>query len=272
MSLTTYFWDGLTTGDATQAPYSSAEFALFLSGLLTAEVSGYGYIIPTGFAAFKTTPSTPAAMTVENGAGIIWVDGRLFREPNAQTLTIAPSDPTNPRIDRIIIRIDKTAQTIRRAVLTGTPAASPTKPTLTNSATIVEIAIAYIWVAATVTTIIQQEIHEERTFLPNFEEIRQFAHQDNLIVNSEFIAFSSLSTIPGSTPTPEPPDYWTKILTPVSFTRVTRHSSMSRGFACRVTTDAAGEGMDQWVSVRPNGFYSIKLSLNHVSGAGIVIQ
>src|SRR5574341_452067 len=110
MSLTTYFWDGLTTGDATQAPYSSAEFALFLSGLLTAEVSGYGYIIPTGFAAFKTTPSTPAAMTVENGAGIIWVDGRLFREPNAQTLTIAPSDPTNPRIDRIIIRIDKTAQ------------------------------------------------------------------------------------------------------------------------------------------------------------------
>lgn len=272
MSLTTYFWDGLTTGDATQSPYSSAEFALFLSGLLTSEVSGYGYVIPTSINVFATLPSTPAAMTVLSRQGICWVDGRLYREPTDATLTIAAADPTNPRIDRIILRVDKTAQTIRRAVLTGTPAATPAKPTLTNTATIVEISLAYIWVAAAVATIVQQEIHDERVFLPNFEEIRQFIHQDNLIVNSEFLAFSTLSTVPGATASPEPPDHWTKVLTPTSFSRVARHSLMSRGYACRIVTNAAGEGMNQQIPVRANGHYTIKVSLSAAIGSSCVIQ
>lgn len=272
MSLSTYFWDGLTTGDATQAPYSSAEFALFLSGLLTAEVSGYGYIIPTGFTAFKTAPSAPAAMSVVSKLGIIWVDGRLYREPSDETLTIAASDPANPRIDRIIIRVNKTAQTIRRAVLTGTPAASPTKPTLTNSATIVEVPLAYIWVAATVTTIVQEEIHDERTFLPNFEEIRQFVHQDNLIINSEHMAFSALSTVPGAIASPQPPDYWEKLGAPTSYTSVTKHGGMSRGRAVRITAAGANDGMQQVISVRGSDFYSIKISLQASAGDVGVIQ
>jgi len=83
------------------------------------------------------------------------------------TKTIAASDPSNPRIDRVIAQIrDATdisgvSNDWQLQVLTGTPAASPVAPALPNNA----LSLATIAVAANATSIVNANITDTRTLL-----------------------------------------------------------------------------------------------------------
>ena len=80
------------------------------------------------------TESSPQAMSVNVGLGSAFVQGRYFEVYSAaETLAIAAANPSNPRIDRVVVRLDPTARTCVLAVLTGTAAASPTAPALTQT-------------------------------------------------------------------------------------------------------------------------------------------
>jgi len=120
----------------------------------------------------EATPLVVAAssgmnITVAKGAAVIpsasgATDG-AYRVQNSasQTLTVAASDPTNPRIDIVVVQILATSPpTGAVSIITGTAAPSPSAPATPSNA----ILLAQIAVAAGVSSIVAGNISDRRLF------------------------------------------------------------------------------------------------------------
>lgn len=102
-------------------------------------------------------PSAPGGMNVTIGPGNAMNKGVLDPWYTAETYAIAASNPSNPRIDLIVSRLTRTGVFAGRtvaAVLTGTPAATPAPPTLTQNADTNEVEILRVTVPAGASAII----------------------------------------------------------------------------------------------------------------------
>jgi hypothetical protein len=105
-------------------------------------------------------------MNVKVYAGQSMVRGHYYVSTATETLTIATSDPTNPRIDSVVLELDPTANTILLKVLTGTPASSPSATTLTQSdAGIWQQLLGTVAVAAGAGLISAGNVTDARSFL-----------------------------------------------------------------------------------------------------------
>lgn len=264
-------WEGTTIGDAAStdvwsAPYSDDEWADIDSKLEQSNVAK-GYIIPSYGNSLRVHANSPAALNVLVETGAIRIRGRLYELTAQSTQTVTAADATNPRIDRVVARITFASQTIRLAVLAGTPAATPSLPTLTQNATTYEISLAYIWVAALAASVAEAEIHDERVFAPNLE-YAPFLSQENLIHNSEFMAFSDLDNATHT----RAPDMWDLVLTPSNLTTATKPAQMSRGRAVQLTADASNEGISQTFRIKASTVYAIRALINVTAGDVGVIQ
>lgn len=125
-------------------------------------IVGEGYVkeVESGL---QVTEANPASMNVSVGLGAAWAQGRFFEVYSAvENRAIAASDPTNPRIDRVVLRLSYTNRTITLAVLTGAPAALPAAPALTRDANTYEMSLAKVSVGAGVTSIVNANITDER--------------------------------------------------------------------------------------------------------------
>lgn len=106
-----------------------------------------------------------SGMQVKLKTGEAWVDGFKYKNSAEMTLAISAAHATLGRIDRIILRLDISNNTLTVVVLAGTPAASPAAPALTQSLTgTYEISLAKITVGAAVSTITSGNVTDERTY------------------------------------------------------------------------------------------------------------
>lgn len=153
MATRSRFFDSVS-GDRS---YNSDAWAQWSRGILS---EGY---VPNVEDELLVTESSPAAMTVDVGLGMAWVDGRYFEVYSAaETLTIPAADGANPRIDRVVVRNDLNARETVLALLEGTPAVTPVAPSLTRDSTTYEISLAQVAVAAGATSVTNSEITDER--------------------------------------------------------------------------------------------------------------
>jgi hypothetical protein len=83
-----------------------------------------------------------AGLSVNVTAGRGWVEGAMYEAPVATNLALAAADPTNPRLDRVVIRV--TGGVPAYAVVTGTPAATPVAPSVASN----EVAVGTVRVNA----------------------------------------------------------------------------------------------------------------------------
>lgn len=86
--------------------------------------------VPTG-TALEVSAGTGLAVNV--AAGEAMVRGHYYTSDATVALALATADPTNPRIDTVVLRLDPTANSIVLAVKTGTPAGSPVAPSLVQT-------------------------------------------------------------------------------------------------------------------------------------------
>lgn len=105
-----------------------------------------------------------SGMQVKVKTGSAWIEGHYFNSDAIVTLAVAAADVTNPRIDNVVVRVDWTNNTIALAVLTGTPAGSPTIPAVTQSASIWEISLANVAVAAGASTVAAGNVTDKRSY------------------------------------------------------------------------------------------------------------
>ena len=210
MAQDSVYWEGEVTGDVItpvswDAPYSHKEWSEVWAFLMTSNTNK-GFVIPDYQDNLLVHASSPAAMTVEVETGAALVRGRIYENTAQNTLTISTNTSSYARIDRVVIAVDFSAQEIRLDVIEGTPNVTPALPSLTQTTSLYEISIAYIWVVAGGATIPDVDIHDERTFAcfsPNFNNT---SFTINALKNSEFMAFSELSE--ALTTNTNPPEEW----------------------------------------------------------------
>lgn len=94
--------------------------------------------------------------------GSAYLEGFMYRNTADITFTHDVADVTNPRIDRIILRLDRNMNTrnIKAFVKKGTPATSPQPPSLQRDSIVYEISLAQVRIDAGKTTI--TSIKDER--------------------------------------------------------------------------------------------------------------
>ncbi|MFI1655613.1 tail fiber domain-containing protein [Streptomyces sp. NPDC020472] len=110
---------------------------------------------------FYTTAGT--GMTVNVSAGLAFLRGHVVQSTATEAVPI-PAASTSARVDRVILRLDPSLNSIVLAVKQGT-AGSTTPPALTQTDTgIFEIALASVTVNANVTSITSGDISTTRTF------------------------------------------------------------------------------------------------------------
>lgn len=129
----------------------------------------FGIGVMPGFGTNLAVSADGSDMNVDIAAGVaVLKDGIPYVLEAATSLTIGTADATNPRIDRIVLSLTREGQTdqgkIDLEVLAGTPAASPSAPSLTQSSSVWEISLAQIAVGAGVSTIAADKVTDERTY------------------------------------------------------------------------------------------------------------
>jgi hypothetical protein len=113
---------------------------------------------------FKVQAAT--GLTVDVLAGDAIVRGFMVSSDATVNKAVAAPHATLTRKDRVVLRLDPTANTITVEVLTGTPASSPTVPALTQTSTAnYEIALATLTVNPGAGTIASGDIIDERPFV-----------------------------------------------------------------------------------------------------------
>lgn len=116
------FWDGTTTGDATDAPYDAGtEFARVLRALLPngERSANKGGVVfdANGYNDYNAT--TPGANTARIASGLGWVQGS-WHESDANVDFSIPTPSVSTRVDRIVLRKSWSAQTVRLTRIAGT--------------------------------------------------------------------------------------------------------------------------------------------------------
>ncbi len=162
MAQGSFIWDGNSgqggLGDC--GPYSAANWAQVLKALMSGKtgVSEVGQL--------EVMETSPASKSVRIVTGRAVVRGKVYWLDADTTLTISDNTSGNPRIDRVVLEADWATQTIRLKVLEGTPAATPTAPSLTQvDGTLWQLPLAQIAVTNGFTSITSGNITDEREFV-----------------------------------------------------------------------------------------------------------
>lgn len=135
---------------------SETQFSQWARNMGEGPISGRGLELETY--------SDATGMNVKVKTGQALVRGHYYESTALETLTIPAADTSNPRIDRVILRLDPAANSILLVVLPGTPSSSPSAPALTQTdAGVYEISLARVLVPAAAVTILPGDVTDERT-------------------------------------------------------------------------------------------------------------
>ena len=103
-------------------------------------------------------------LNVKINTGQALVRGHYYNSSAGETLTVPTASATNPRIDLVVARLDPTANSIVLALVTGTPAGSPTAPTPTQTESgVYELPLAEVYVGTGVVTINPGDVTDLRS-------------------------------------------------------------------------------------------------------------
>lgn len=186
-------FDGLILGDASKAPYSAAEWArnYQLRHSVGDSFPNYGVFSGTGggtYIPLEVRATSPASANVEVQVGAALVNGRFYENTAAKTLTVNSNSSGNPRIDTVILRLDFAAQTIRLAIKQGTPAASPSRPSMQQDTVYWEIPLANIAVANGFTTLAQSTINQRHRHIISAQGWMPYATHLSYVPNANYDA------------------------------------------------------------------------------------
>ena len=115
------------------------------------------------------TPSTnlqvqeSSGMQVSVAPGYGMINAKYINVTTPQAVQLTAADIALDRIDRIVMKLDKTSRQITIYAKTGTPGATPTIPSLTRTDDVWELSLARVHVASGATSITQAEITDERS-------------------------------------------------------------------------------------------------------------
>lgn len=155
MAITYGFFNATKQSDGTyDRAYNSDQISDMFEGLVSD-----GVFESIGDAMVVTAKS---GMTVQVGTGRASIDGRWIKNDAKMDITLAASNIALNRWSAIVIRLNMTTRTMSIVEKVGTAATNPVKPSLTNSTTVKEKCLAYVYVKAGTGSITQVDITDMR--------------------------------------------------------------------------------------------------------------
>ncbi len=134
--------------------YDAVDFASYFGSLVS---NGVFYAVATNL---QVTPGVGLAVSV--AAGSAWINGYRYENTDALNIPLTTANGSNPRIDRVVVRLSKVSRSIQIAVVDGTPAATPVAPALTRTSDVYELGIADVLIPAAATSIAANNITDTR--------------------------------------------------------------------------------------------------------------
>lgn len=134
--------------------YNAAQITEYFDGLVSDGV----YESVDG--AMQVQAATGMNVDIQTGRAII--DCRWIRNDAVLTMPITASHVTLARYTAIMVRLDYSARTISIIAVDGTPATTPAKPEPTQTATVKDLVLAYLYIPAGATAIPQANIQDQR--------------------------------------------------------------------------------------------------------------
>jgi len=128
--------------------YDAEQFAEYFQQFLTS-----GVYHKNNVPSLKVRQGTGLQTILEPGSAFI--EGYMYRNTADIVFAHDTADATNPRIDRIVLRLDRSvnARYIKAFVKKGVPAINPQPPTLQRDSIIYEISLAQVKINAGATSI-----------------------------------------------------------------------------------------------------------------------
>lgn len=134
--------------------YLAKDFRKYFKTIITSGVFAGGDNLPVRSA---------GGLNITVGLGFAWVEGALYEvEGTPLPFALSPG-ATNPRIDRVVVRLDIAARKVYTTVVQGTPAASPVAPALVRNGDFYDLGLATITVPASAISITNSAIQDTRT-------------------------------------------------------------------------------------------------------------
>lgn len=134
--------------------YDATDFAAYFGSLVS---NGIFYTTATNL---QVSPGT--GLAVSAAAGSAWINGYRYENTDILNMPLTTANGSNPRIDRIVVRMSMISRSIHLAVVTGTPAATPVAPALTRTSDVYELGIADVLIPAAATSIAANNITDTR--------------------------------------------------------------------------------------------------------------
>lgn len=155
MAITYGFFNAIKQSDGTyDRVYNADQMSTYFEGLVS---DGVYESVDDAMQVLAGT-----GMQVQVGAGRAIIDSKWLKNTAAYPLTINAAHVTLNRYTAIVIRLDLSARTISVVTKDGKNATAPIKPTMTNSETVKEMCLAYVYVGRGVTAITQANIEDTR--------------------------------------------------------------------------------------------------------------
>lgn len=124
----------------------------------------FGDVITSGVSVATDDPlavTAAGALSVSLGVGKAWIRGHLYENTSTMSFSVA-AGAAQPRIDRLVLRMDTAERKIGAILVKGTPAASPAAPALLRNADYFDLGLAEITVPASAISITQSNIKDTR--------------------------------------------------------------------------------------------------------------
>lgn len=150
MSVTYGFFNSVN-GDRT---YDADQMSEYFNGLI-----GNG-VFESVDSALQVVAATGMNVAVQTGRAII--ECKWIKNSSAATLTINNAHTTLNRYTAVVVRLNLSERTMALATKDGTPATTPTRVAMTNTATVKELCLAQIYVPAKATSVGQMQIFDTR--------------------------------------------------------------------------------------------------------------
>lgn len=129
MSQKSYLWTTGGAGDGAST-YTRADWARIAE--ILAACSGFEGVAPGYLNELEATDGGANTVNINTGGAV--VDGKPYLNDASEAVNIPSAvGGGNTRIDRIVLRADWTAQTVRIVRIAGTDAGSPTPPAITQN-------------------------------------------------------------------------------------------------------------------------------------------
>lgn len=155
MAITYGFFNAIKGSDGSyDRTYNADQMSTYFEGLVS---DGVYESVDGGMQVVASS-----GMQVQVKSGRMLINSKWIKNDAAYPIAINAAHVTLNRYTAIVVRLDLSARTISIVAKDGDNATTPTKPTMTNSQTVKEMCLAYIYVGRGVTSISQANIEDTR--------------------------------------------------------------------------------------------------------------